>query len=189
MSTYISATDCSTLCSITVATSGTRGSATAAKGQLERAAVTASKAKDIARSEKNLEVMKQTFKEVRSAPGHSTNNLMIFIVRMVVAQFANDVYDNSPVRQVGIDGKLGEPIKNKGLDDNGEPAGPERQLWPARSYRERVRALCAVRATCERSVKRWVTSTRCAPSTTTFSIRTRPTMMSPSYARCWCGVA
>jgi hypothetical protein len=97
-----------------------KGMADAAQGQLERAEKAVGKAKDKARVQANVDKMRKTFAEVKKAG--SFDKQVDDHHRAAWVKLWNDVHDDTPVYEVGIDGKMGKPIKNKGLDDNGEPS-------------------------------------------------------------------
>jgi hypothetical protein len=116
-----------------------KGMADAAQGQLERAEVTASKAKNKERSEGNLASVRKLFAEVKKAGTY--NNQTDDRHRAAWVKLWNDAHDESPVLQVGIDGKMGAAIKNKGLDDNGEPADMSGAFGPLARIQNAIRAL------------------------------------------------
>ena len=116
-----------------------KGMADAAQGQLERAAVTVSKAKNQERSQANLDAMRQVFAEVKKAGSY--NNQTDDYHRAAWIKLWNDAHDESPVLQVGIDGKMGAPIKNKGLNDNGEPADMSGAFGPLPRIENAIKAL------------------------------------------------
>jgi hypothetical protein len=95
-----------------------KGMADAAQTQLEIAAKSAVKKGE--KAKQNVEDMSQLFDETKKAGSYAAQKDDTH--RAAWVKLWNDAHDDTSVREVGIDGKMGAPIKNKGVDDNGDPA-------------------------------------------------------------------
>jgi hypothetical protein len=95
-----------------------KGMADAAQMQLENAAKGLKKKGE--RAQQNYAEMERILHEVKK--NGSFDRQPDDMHRAQWVKLWNDAHDDTPVRNVGIDGKMGAAMKTKGLDDNGEPA-------------------------------------------------------------------
>jgi hypothetical protein len=95
-----------------------KGMADAAQTQLENAVKGLEKKGE--KAKQNVKEVRKLFNEVKKAGSFTAQKDDRH--RAAWVKLWNDAHDNTPVREVGIDGKMGAPIKNKGVDENGDPA-------------------------------------------------------------------
>ena len=109
--------------------------AAAAKKQLDIAKKAATTEKRL----KNYRSNQKLFRETQRAGSY--NSQVDDEHRAAWIKLWNDAHDDSPVLHVGIDGGMGAPIKNKGVDDNGDPTDMSGKFGPLDRIENALHAL------------------------------------------------